>query len=431
MIWAWLACGQEEVPPPGDQRILEGPAVGAQVAVVGGRLWVSAPGLDGDGGLYAFDGPSGTLADAAVALRSPGPGGIGSAFAVCELDGDGIEDVVLGAPDDGSRGGFWWLRGPLQSGEVGGTYVSGIYDEGRTGAVVACGPIEGREVVAVSAPETDGLGLAEHGGSIGLHVEEAGQVDKIANLDTAWSDSRLGFRTGLVVGTDLDGDGVGDLVVGGGGADRVHVVFGPLGGSYEAATSGPTLQGEDGEGTGSSLDVGDLDGDGAVELVIGAPLGLAEAGSVWVSPGPLSGDSVLLRNVAFRRLGVQPGDQAGFAVAVSPDLDGDGTDEILVGAPYAGGVGAQAGAAYLLLGPAQGDGDLDSSDAVFLGEVALGKLGWSVAAGDIGGDGLGELVVGAPEADVGGSLGVGAVYVFPGTGRGVLYPEAALGRIDR
>lgn len=428
---ALLACGRggDGTPPPPAGRVLEGSLLGAGLAPDGTGLWVTAPEVDGTGAVLRFDAPSGTLSpvDAAVSVAADGPHGLGASTAPCDFDGDGSTDLVVGAPDRDTFGGAWLVAGPLSDTVLGSQpFAAGIRADGRAGAVVACGDADGDAIaeIALSAPDSNGFGVAVAAGSIGLHRAVAGgTVEKIANFDTTFSDSHLGFRSALLLGPDLDGDGVGDLAIGGWGADKVHVVFGPLAGSYDANSAGPMFDGEDGEGTGYALAAGDLDGDGASDLLIGTPLAAGDAGGAWILGGPFTGDDDgLIRNRGSQVYGVQPGDQAGFAVAAVPDADGDGDGELLVGAPFAGGVGPEAGAAYLVLGPG-GEGDLDTADALLLGEVAHGRLGWAVAAA------AGMLYVSAPESDVGGVIGAGSVFGWRDDVRGTVYPDAAASRI--
>jgi hypothetical protein len=440
---ALAACNGDDpvVPEPPAGRVLAGPLVGRSLAVeqVAGaaRLWVGAPGIDGSGGAYGFDAAGGTLADAAAAVIGAEPGDVGEGFAPCDLDGDGAVDLLIGAPDRGDAGGAWWVPGPLdgQVDVAGAVFVAGFRADGHSGAVVSCGDLDGDSVAdaAISAPDTDSDGIAIRTGTIDLHRATGSGIDKFANIDTSWSDSRLGYRTGVVAGADLDGDGVGDLAAGAGGADRVHLVFGPIQGSVYTNAAGPTLSGIEGEATGHALAAGDLDGDGAVDLVVGAPLALGARGSVWVLPGPFDPDGLdtPISRLGRRLEGVGEGDQAGFSLAVPGDVDGDGADDLLIGAPYAGGVGPEAGAVYVVHGPGDLLGDLDGADALLLGDVARGRLGWAVAGGDLDGDGSIELAVGAPEADVGDEVGVGVVYVFAGDVAGVRYPDTASARIDR
>ncbi|MEZ4239844.1 MAG: FG-GAP-like repeat-containing protein [Myxococcota bacterium] len=427
-----FACHHGEPPPgPPASRTLEGPLVGRALAVAGGQLWVSAPGVDGAGGIYAFGATGGALADAARSLEATEPGELGGAFAPCDVDGDGALDLLAGGPDRGDRGGAWWLAGPVGAAATAdATFVDGLRREGHAGALVGCGDLDGDGIAdaIVGAPDTDSGGVAVRTGTLDLYRASG---DKFANVDTTWTDSHLGYRTG-VAAADLDGDGIGDLAAGAAGVDRVHLVFGPVQGSVFTNQAGPTLSGPAGDGTGHALAAGDVDGDGQVDLVVGAPHGDAEQGGVWIVPGPFdpAGLDTPLSRLGTRISGVAAGDQAGFSVAVPGDLDGDGADDVLVGAPFAGGVGAEAGAAYVVYRPAELQGDLDSAAALLLGDVALGRLGWAVAGGDLDGDGAPELAVSAPEADYDG-VGVGAVFVFDGDGGGVVYPDAARARIDR
>lgn len=438
-----LACKPEPPPVDGDPpRVLEGPLVGSSLAAERGALWVGAPGVPdtaAQAGIYRIDvpGSASRLADAGASLVGS-VGDLSDAFAPCDdFDGDGVRDVVVGAPDHGDYGGAWWISGPLDGTRAvtEGVWSEGLRVGGHAGAVVSCGDSDGDSVdeVALSAPDTDGGGIAVATGTVDLLRLDAGEVDKIANLDTAWSDSHLGYRTAVDIGHDLDGDGVGDLVVGGYGADRVHLVFGPFAGSYITNSSGPLLQGEEGEGTGHAVAIGDVDGDGSLDLAIGAPAAGNERGAVWLATGPfLPDDADRLLRVSGRRLdGVGPGDQAGFSVAIPGDVDGDGDAELLVGAPFAGGVGPEAGAVYVVRGPGALLGTLDTADGLLLGDVALGRLGWAVAGGDLDGTGRITFAASAPEADTDEGVGIGVVYLFDGAITGVVYPDAAIGRIDR
>ncbi len=107
------------------------------------------------------------------------------------------------------------------------------------------------------------------------------------------------------------------------------------------------------------------------------------------------------------RFGVDAAGSAGAVLAAAGDLDGDGVEEVLVGAPKAGGGG---GAVYLLSGPITGEGSLGDVPA-WTGDAALGYLGAAVVGlGDVDGDGLAEVAVSEP----GWGDGVGRVHVLDG-----------------
>ena len=161
---------------------------------------------------------------------------------------------------------------------------------------------------------------------------------------------------------------------------------------------------------------GDVDGDGYDDVLIGAKGdddGGSSAGAVYLVLGPVSGTLDLSRADA-KFVGEDAFDAAGTAVSPAGDVDGDGYDDILVGAPNDDDGGTDAGAAYLILGPVSGTIDLARADAKFIGEDAFEEAGTSVAAaGDVNGDGFADLLIGAPGDDDGGAA-AGAAYVMFG-----------------
>jgi hypothetical protein len=162
---------------------------------------------------------------------------------------------------------------------------------------------------------------------------------------------------------------------------------------------------------------GDVDGDGYDDLVIGAPETsdlVSNQGAVFVFTGPLAGTTDTF--LATARLdGWDGSDRAGCAVSYTGDLDGDGGDDILVGAWAANYTVATAGAAYLVTSPFSGTSSLGSARASFLGEDG-GYVGYAVTGtGDLTGDGLGDFVVGAL-LDPGDITGSGAAFLLASDG---------------
>lgn len=222
---------------------------------------------------------------------------------------------------------------------------------------------------------------------------------------------------------DLDADGFDDLiaVASGDGADGAYLDYGPLApgeahgpGDADAwiytSTDGssPTWTGAFGEADEAFHGVMlGAHNDATSGYRAGAAYGFVEA--------PL-GDTPL-DHAAFTLLGEEAGDFAGVSLTGVGDTDGDGVADLAIGAPGAHGRnGDQPGAVYVLEGPVDGVVSLADVDAKLLGEVDDGWAGPAVAmAGDIDGDGLGDLLTNAMAHE--GTSGVEPYIVY-----GVLGP---------
>ncbi len=171
---------------------------------------------------------------------------------------------------------------------------------------------------------------------------------------------------------------------------------------------------------------GDVNGDGFDDLLIGAYLdedGGASAGQTYLVLGGSDGWSIDsdLSNADASFWGEDAGDYSGFKVAGAGDVNGDGYDDILIGAYGDDDGGSSAGQTYLILGKASGwsmDTDLSSSDASFWGEDADDHSGYSVSGtGDVNGDGFDDILIGAMGDDDGGS-NAGQTYLILGKASG-------------
>lgn len=205
---------------------------------------------------------------------------------------------------------------------------------------------------------------------------------------------------------DVDGDGVDDLAVGAPQFDataflegRVYVFSGLDGSLIRTHTGAPH------ELLGQSLGgVGDVDGDGRGDLLIGAPFsdaGAFNAGSARLFSG---GDGALLFSVD----GAQVGDQLGHWVARAGDLDGDGVQDLAVGAPGDDTGGLDAGAVFVHSG-ATGARILELP-----GELAEQRWGVVAAAGDVDGDGRDDLAIGAATGGSTDSADTGRIRLVSG-----------------
>ena len=174
---------------------------------------------------------------------------------------------------------------------------------------------------------------------------------------------------------------------------------------------------------GAVSNAGDVNGDGLADLLIGAsgadPNG-SFAGASYVVFGRNTAQtgafpaSLNLSDLdgtnGFRLDGVAAGDYSGFAVSGAGDVNGDGLADLLIGADGAGPNGSDSGASYVVFGrntaqtgvfPASLDlSDLDGTNGFRLNGVAAGdRSGYAVSnAGDVNGDGLADLLIGAPGA---------------------------------
>jgi hypothetical protein len=236
-----------------------------------------------------------------------------------------------------------------------------------------------------------------------------------------------GDRAGWSVDSagDTDGDGLDEILVGApfasGGFEEggaVYLVHGSVEGVHSLDVAAARLDGEHRQDRAgwAVAGVGDTNADGRDDVLVGAPYaigGLDERGAVYLVRGPFDGAQTLA-SAHVRYIGERDGDRIGTAVAAAGDVNGDGRADSLIGSPYLQGDAGEAGGAYLVLHAMVGQQSISEADVRILGEVDGDDAGAAVAsAGDVNGDGFGDILVGAPgESTVGEHAG--AAYLLHG-----------------
>jgi len=290
----------------------------------------------------------------------------------------------------------------------------------------------------VAVEDTPEDGSSVDGTPTATPVPPRTNINPLSLADVSFEGELADDRAGAAVAFvgDMNGDGYGDLAIGAPGNDdrqpeagKVYLFFGSDAGldGGSLADADASYQGEgrdDGAGT-TVVGAGDINGDGLDDLLIGAPrndFGGVDAGRIYVVLGKTAGwyPGTRLANADFTLYGAE-GDMVGDigTVAGGRDLNGDGLDDIAIGAPFNSETQPEAGKVYIIAGRASGwqeDGPLAGSGVELLGSNADDWVGFSVAmTGDINGDVYDDLLIGAPH-DAENGVGAGRAYVFLGKG---------------
>ena len=339
-------------------------------------------------------------------------------------------------------------------------YRDGVDIAGATGASYTITEADGGNSLYVAVRYTDGSGTDETVTASGIIV--SAPVDNTdrntpatppAILNLADLTPTTGFRldgenawdySGRAVSSagDVNGDGYDDIIIGVKGADpngpqsgSSYVVFGKASGFSRAiefseldGSDGFRLDGEDrGDWSGYSVSsAGDVNGDGYDDIIIGAHYA-SQGGASYVVFGKESSFSRAIElseldgSDGFRIGGENTGDKSGYSVSSAGDVNGDGYDDIIIGAVGADFNGRSSGSSYIVFGKEGNFGrtielsELDGRGGFRIdGENAYDKSGYSVSsAGDINGDGYDDIIIGAHYVDwYGDTISASSYVVF-------------------
>lgn len=438
-----------------DDFIIGAPTADPNGRIDAGESYVilgQAGGLGASFDLTSLDGSNGFVLNGTNASGSSGF----SVSSAGDINGDGIDDLAIGAifadSDNGANTGESYVVFGSDTGFVPSLDLSTL--DGSDGfAVSGVGELDlfGREISSAGDVNGDGIddliigalfadpdGVTDAGQSyiiFGQTESFTPQFD-LTTLDGSNGFAIAGPNTGDLLGDgvsragDVNGDGLDDLIVGASGGDpngipeagESYVIFGQEGG-FAPELDLTTLDGSNGfvinglgafDLSGASVSgAGDINGDGFDDLIIGADLadpdGRTDAGESYVIFGQEGGfgasfDLTSLDGTnGFAILGADAEDNSGISVSIAGDINDDGLDDLIVGAPDASPDGTpSAGKSYVVFGSNQGFGaslDLASLDGnngfVLEGIYSNGESGFSVSgAGDVNNDGIDDLMVG-------------------------------------
>ncbi|RIK79864.1 MAG: hypothetical protein DCC68_12120 [Planctomycetota bacterium] len=455
--------------------------VGAHNATIAGRtqsgetyvVFGAASGIPASVDAAALNGTNGFRIRGAEAFDRSGF----SVRTAGDVNGDGVDDLILGSFDTAQTAGldqvgqayvvfgrttaFPSVIDLASMGSSVGFQIRGAAAFDKAGwAVSAAGDVNGDGIgdVLVGAPEASPNGNVRSGQAYVVFGRTTGfgTLVTLASLTGAngfvINGAAIGDYAGASLSSagDVNGDGFDDILIGAyradpGGRDqagRAYVVFGKasgfapqlnlssLDGANGFALNGIAASDAAGRAVGRG---GDINGDGYDDLIIGAwdhsEPGEVRVGEVYVVfghggafPAQMELSSLNGTN-GFALVGIDPADRAGRSVDGAGDVNGDGFDDLILGAVRGDPLGrTDAGEAYLVFGKAGGfaaEQSLETVDGLngltIQGAAANDLAGSSVAgAGDVNGDGFDDVIVGAYYADPAGRSNAGRGYVLFG-----------------
>ena len=378
-----------------------------------------------------------------------------------DVDGDGLDDILVGAKYNDDGGGDWGKTYLFYGKTLGDrtrinlarsdySFIGEAW--GYAGhSVASAGDVDGdgKSDILIGAVDLYSAGHS-YGGATYLVLsssllpgeDEDGRVEhtmSLSDADYKFSAVRSNQHIGQTVASagDIDGDDLADIMIHARKATSGHhngevYIFRsaslaePTDSRIEMQvnTADYTLTGEatDDYFGRAMASAGDIDGDGLDDVIFGA-YGNDEAGSnagmtyIMLGSDMTESGSISLSEASYRIAGAYGSEQSGYSVSGGGDIDGDGRSDVLIGAYSNPDGGMYAGAVYVLFGSSFGDEqELDlylDADYQLIGENDYDRVGQSVAnAGDVDGDGLDDIVIGTQYLKNPSGEQVGGIYVF-------------------
>ena len=365
----------------------------------GQTLW--AADFDGDGStdlaigapegdsVYIVYGPSsgGSLSSEDTFAAASSGDGPGSSLHGGDTNADGVTDLLIGA-EDGEA--VYVLTGPPSTGGSLASADAVISGSDALGTSVRWVNNDGNGFVdaIMSAPETSST-LSPNEGTVYLFSGPVAGNMSVSSANATVQGAAGENLGGLLLGLDSDGDGQDESAMTGDSgllsSSGSVWLFATLSGSQDSSDADVEISG--GDGLFAALASSDVDGDGYPDLLIGDPNDSSGQGSVYLVLGPITSDSSVGSPDA--RITGSSSNGLGSALAIVPDLDGDGIDELWIGA-------SEASSAHLWLGGSAVSGSLRVADAPLDFSGSSGTLGESLAVGDVNGDGIPDLIAADP-----------------------------------